>query len=483
MSSLPAPTEELSRRALLGTGAAAIASAGVVEAPKAAPRARDPIQLATWSRPLFEPHRYKVLYGGRASGKTWQVAAALVIQAAQQPLRIACVREHQKSIAESAKRTLERWIEAAGLTDRFVVQRDQILGRNGSQFFFRGMSTSTEESIRGWESVDRVWVEEAQRMSERSREILYPTIRKPGSEIWLTWNPRHRYDPVYRDFVASPRPGAFVRKVNFMDNPWLPAEADEERLICKRDEPDRYPHIWLGEPDDEGAARQVLPYGLLQACVDAWDRRGQITGRIYAGLDVADSGADKNALVARRGPAIIHVEEWSGSASSLGATARRVHNWCQSREAAALYYDVGGVGAGIRSHLAEIGARSYSRRPVNFGGKVQGAAVKYTRQTTNADFFSRANAQMGWAVRLRANMTRRLLDGDDVSRDRCLFIDPRLPRLEGYLAQLSQPEADEDASGRMTIDKTPDDAPSPDRYDGTVLAFARDSRFGLRNPS
>ena len=87
---------------------------------------------------------------------------------------------------------------------------------------------------------------------------------------------------------------------------------DREREICLIDEPDRYAHIWLGECDDEGEARKVLPYAMLQACVDAWERRGDAKGMLHAGLDVADTGADLNALVARRGPCLLHVESWHG---------------------------------------------------------------------------------------------------------------------------------------------------------------------------
>lgn len=342
------------------------------------------------------------------------------------------------------------------------------------------MSTSTQEAIRGWEAVDRVWVEEAQRMSERSREILYPTIRKPGSEIWMTFNPRYRHDPVYRDFVARRRDGAWVRRVNFADNPWLPEEAEAERVACLRDEASRYAHIWLGEPDDEGEARKVLPYALARLCVDAWPDRAPL-GPVQAGLDVADTGADRNALVLRRGPCVLSVEQWS--AGTLGDTARKAHARCAHETAAVLYYDVGGIGAGIRSHLAEIRTRAYAARPINFGSAPEGATRSYTRSMTNADFFARRSSQLGWALRLRAQRTQRLMDGEPVDPDSCLFVSPRLPRLDEYLAQLAQPEVDEDASGRMTLDKRPEDAPSPDMYDATALAFAGDSRYGLRNPS
>ena len=439
--------------------------------------------LPAWAKPLARPARYKVVHGGRGSAKTWTVATLLVLQSVECPIRVACVREYQRSIQESAKRTIEDSIDRLGLRSHFNIQRDNIYGRNGSHFFFRGMSTSTEEAIRGWEAVDVVWVEEAQRMSQRSREILYPTIRKPGSELWFTFNPRYRTDPVWRDFcTGGSRLGdAVVVKVNHDANPWFPAELERERQLCLIDEPDRYPHIWLGEPDDEGAARKVLPFAMIERCVDAHVRLGLadgIAGRMDVGLDVADSGADRNALVARRGPLILHAESWSSQV--LGDTARRADTYCREHGARQLYYDVGGVGAGIRSHLAEMPNREYGAQPVNFGGAVAGPNRTYTYRVSNKDFFARRNAQLAWALRLRAQRTGRLLDGDEVDPDRCLFIARGIPHLETYLAQLSQPEWKEDVSGRVVIDKAPEGALSPDLYDATVLAFASDSRSGLR---
>ena len=127
-----------------------------------------------------------------------------------------------------------------------------------------------------------------------------------------------------------------------------------------------------------------------------------------------------------------------------------------------------------------MGQRPYSARPVNFGGKITGEKTQYSRGASNADFFSRRNAQLAWALRLRAMMTRRLMDGEDVNPEYCLFIDPKISRLEAFLAELGQPEWEEDASGRVKIEKCPEDAPSPDLYDAAILAFAVDSRYGLR---
>ena len=443
-------------------------------------------RLPTYARELFRPHRRKVLYGGRGSSKSWSIAAALVIQAHQNPLRIACVREHQKSIQESAKRTLELMIARFGLGSAFTSTRDNIRHTNGSFFFFGGMSTVSEEDIRGWEDVDRVWVEEAHRVSHSSWEILRNTIRKPGSEIWGSLNPKNRYDPFYRDFVVRTQEDAWVCKVNFTDNPWFPRELEIERQADLRDNPERYPHLWLGEPDDVSDARKVLPYALLQQCVDAWPRRPLDAGVAHAGLDVADTGGDKNAFTLRRGPNLTHAERWS--AKTLGRTAARTDKLCNEHGAVRLYFDAGGPGAGIRSHLVEdVQKRSYGFHGVQFGGSVLGEDVSYLRGASNKEYFFNRAAQMGWGVRIRANYTARLMDGENVPLDRCLFVNPAIEKLEDVMAQCAQPEWSDDA-GKLKVDKQPREIgqpkpASPDAYDSIILAFSADSRRGLRRPT
>ena len=445
------------------------------------------LELPDWADDFRAEARYKASYGGRSGAKTWTFAALLALEASERPLRIACLREFQKSLEESAKRTIEDSIRRAGLESRWDIQQRVLVGRNGSRIFFQGMSTATEETVKGLESVDRVWFEEAHRMSVRSREILYPTIRKPGSELWFSFNPRYRSDPVFRDFArpSARRDQSIWRHVNYYDNPWFSDESDGERLACLTDEPERYPHIWLGATDDVGEARKVLPYELLERCVKAWEQgqqklgeAGASAGRRFVGLDVADSGLDKNALVMRQGPNILHVENWS--ASSLGVTARTAHTYCREAAALNLHYDVGGLGAGIRSHLRDMAPLPYTAIGENFGAAVAGPKRQYSRGVTNAEFFHRRNAQMGWGVRLRAMNTTRMLEGEPMDPARCLFISPAIPRLEDYLAECAQAEWENNISGRIVIEKEPDDAPSPDRYDATVLAFAYDSRNGLR---
>jgi len=196
---------------------------------------------------LFQPSRYKVLYGGRGGAKSWGVARALLIQAAATPLRVLCAREFQNSITESVHHLLQSQIAALGLESFYEVQNSTIKGANGSEFVFAGLRNNPTK-IKSFEGVDRVWVEEAQTVSKSSWEVLIPTIRRESSEIWLTFNPELATDETYQRFVANPPSDAVVVKINWSDNPWfhettLPKEKDE----LKRKDPDAYQNIWEGE--------------------------------------------------------------------------------------------------------------------------------------------------------------------------------------------------------------------------------------------
>lgn len=196
---------------------------------------------------LFQAARYKVAHGGRGSSKSWSFARALLVIAAQQKLRILCTREVQKSIKDSVHRLLSDQIAAMNLGSFFQVLETEIRGRNGSLFSFAGLSTQTAESIKSFEGVDICWCEEAQSISKKSWDTLIPTIRKPDSEIWVTFNPELDTDETYVRFVVSPPPDALVRQVNYTDNPWFPDVLDQEREHCKLTNTEDYAQIWEGK--------------------------------------------------------------------------------------------------------------------------------------------------------------------------------------------------------------------------------------------
>ena len=195
---------------------------------------------------LFENHRYKVAYGGRGSGKSWGFARALLLQAANKPLRVLCAREVQRSIKNSVHQLLSDQIQALGLGQFYEVLESEIRGLNGSLFVFTGLATNTAESIKSYEGIDRVWCEESQTISKKSWDILIPTIRKPESEIWVSFNPGLDTDDTYMRYCVTPPDNAKVVKLNYMDNPWFSEVLEIERQHSEKTNPD-YANIWLGD--------------------------------------------------------------------------------------------------------------------------------------------------------------------------------------------------------------------------------------------
>lgn len=196
---------------------------------------------------LFKPYRYKVLYGGRGGAKSWGIARALLIIGAQKPIRVLCAREVQKSVQESVHRLLETQINNLGFDSLYEVQKAKIIGTNGTEFIFVGLQHNIN-SLKSYEGVDIVWCEEAHNISKHSWDVLIPTIRKPESEIWLSFNPELEDDETYQRFVLSPPDDAWIEKIGWQDNPWFPEVLAKERDALKLKNHDDYLHIWEGQP-------------------------------------------------------------------------------------------------------------------------------------------------------------------------------------------------------------------------------------------
>jgi phage terminase large subunit len=195
------------------------------------------IQLPTKLEPLFKPARYKVLYGGRGGAKSWGAARALLTIGTTRKIRVLCAREIQKTIADSVHKLLADQIKELELSG-YSVQESSIFHDNGTEFVFTGIRGMDIGKIKSFEGVDVCWVEEAQTVSKKSWDVLIPTIRKPASEIWLTFNPDLDTDETYRRFVDDPPAGAVLIPVGWQDNPWFPDVLAKERDDLKRRDPD-----------------------------------------------------------------------------------------------------------------------------------------------------------------------------------------------------------------------------------------------------
>ena len=206
------------------------------------------IETARIFEPLLTPGRYKGAWGGRGSGKSHYMAGAVVEHCLLNPgSRIVCIREVQKTLAQSAKLLIENKIQEFGVGSQFRVLYERIETPGGGRIIFQGMVDATAESIKSLEGYNIAWVEEAQTLSARSLAMLRPTIRAEGSEIWFSWNPRRKSDAVDQ-FLRGARPeNAIVVKVNWRDNPWFPEVLEGERHLDLAKFPDRYHHVWEGD--------------------------------------------------------------------------------------------------------------------------------------------------------------------------------------------------------------------------------------------
>lgn len=254
---------------------------------------------------LFQPKRFKVLWGGRGAGRSWGVARALLLLGVQKPIRVLCAREFQNSITESSHKVLSDQIEKLGLSAEYEVQKQGIFGKNGTQFFFEGIKNNTTR-IKSYEGVDICWVEEAVKVSRNSWNILIPTIRKDapygpfgtGSEIWMTFNPELETDYTYKTFVKEATSAdTVVVHMTYKDNPWFPtvllAEAEKLRLS----DPDLYANVWEGQPLQilEGVVyAKELRSAQTEAriCTVPWDRETPVT----CWLDLGAGKSDKTSI-------------------------------------------------------------------------------------------------------------------------------------------------------------------------------------------
>lgn len=214
------------------------------------------IETAAVFEPLLAPARDKVAKGGRGSGKSHFFAGLMVEDALAEPgenggegLRAVCIREVQKDLAQSAKLLIETKLSQFGLTqsDGFRVYEDCITTPGDGLIIFKGMNNYTADSIKSLEGFKRAWWEEAHTATGKSINLLRPTLRAPGSQLWWSYNPQRKIDPVDVMFSGSETPtGAVVVSANWRDNPWFTKELEQERLDCLRMQPDQYDHIWEG---------------------------------------------------------------------------------------------------------------------------------------------------------------------------------------------------------------------------------------------
>ena len=223
---------------------------------------------------LFKKARYKVCLGGRGGAKSWGIARALLILGAKSPLRILCAREFQASIKDSVHKLLCDQIEALGLLPFYEITQTSIRGFNGTEFAFIGLKNNPT-NIKSFEGVDICWVEEAQTVSRLSWNVLIPTIRKQGSEIWISFNPDLETDETYQRFVVKPPRDCIIMRINWSDNPWFPETLRLEKDALKERDPAAYNQVW------EGMCRRSVDGAVFGNEMQVAENNGRLTSVPY----------------------------------------------------------------------------------------------------------------------------------------------------------------------------------------------------------
>lgn len=352
----------------------------------------------------------------------------------------------------------------------------------GSEFMFYGIKNNPTK-IKSLEGIDICWMEEAEAVSKESWDILIPTIRKPGSEIWVSYNPKNILDDTHQRFVISPPDDICLLTVNYTDNPHFPDVLRLEMEECKRKDYDLYLHIWEGEPVADSDMAIIKP-SWIAAAVDAHLKIGfAASGRKRIGFDVADEGEDSNATTLAHGSVVMDCQQWNKG--DVITSADRVKNYAEEVKASEIVYDSIGVGAGVKAHLKRV-----CRIPAtgfNAGESVFKPDAKYADGKTNKDMFSNIKAQAWWGVRDRFYNTWRVIKHLEVnpndtefvkqfSDDQLISLSSDIKQLEYLKAELSRPWVDYDNNGRVKVESKKDmkkrGIPSPNMADSLIMAFA-----------
>lgn len=427
-------------------------------------------------KPLIRKARYKVLYGGRGSGKSYFLAELAVEVSRRIGTVILCAREFQGSLDDSVYQLLIETIERLGYADEFDILKSTITHKGtGAKFVFYGIKNNVTK-IKSIQGVGVCWVEEAEAVTKNSWDVLIPSIRgDKNAEIWVSFNPKNILDDTYQRFIVHPPKDSIILKANYDINPHFadtPLLAD--MLECKERDEDLYRHIWLGEPVADSELAIIKP-SWIEAAIDAHEKLGfSAAGRRILGFDVADEGDDANATVLRHGSVVTDMQQWRGQ--DVIYSADKVYLYAQEQNIDRIVYDNIGVGAGVKAQFRRKNGKVQTLG-FNASGAVYKPDAKYTDDKKNRDMFANIKAQAWWMVRDRFYKTWRAVHhGDSYPEDQLISLSSSLHELEYLTAELSRPQVDYDQNGRVKAESKKDmkkrGIPSPNRADALVMAFA-----------
>lgn len=401
-------------------------------------------------------------------------------------MQAVCIREIQKSLKFSAKKLLEDKIRLFGVSHLFEITLTEIRRKDGTGIIiFQGMQDHTADSIKSLEGFNVAWIEEAQSLSERSMELLLPTIRAEGSEVWASWNPNNPEDPIEKLFLGHDGNDSMICcHVNFTNNIHVTDEILNEAARHKEASPETYDHVWLGVANSGTESAFIRPEW-VRACIDSHKKIecfNNNAGRAVIGYDVADEeehGSDTNASTFMRGSIIYDTKEWKDG-RDVGASARSVfHDARQNRSD--VVYDGVGMGAGTKSEFKRLNTENtYQVKAIAFiaGGKVENPDnnVSLNIEQTNNDFFANVKSQLWWTARQRIyNTYLAITKGKKFGIAELVSISSKNPLHEKLITELSRPKIDYDNNSRVLVESKKKMAQrnvkSPNLADSYIMCF------------
>ena len=400
------------------------------------------VQIAVAFKPLLtEQKRIKFYHGGRGGGKSYAFADSLLLKGRMKCLFIACLREIQDSIKESVYKLLCDRIKFYDLND-YKIFEDRIENKvTGTRFIFKGLRDQDVQKIKSLEGVDIAWIEEGQSISKKSWEILEPTIRKDGSEIWISMNREEETDPLWVLVGNKPDERTLVRKVNYYDNPFCPQELKLQAEKSKRESYDDYLHIWEGEPVQQGNTKLIGGKAVVKAFEPKMDSS---TSPLVIGLDIARFGDDTTVFCFRKGRWCYRFDTYTKK--DLVEIANIATHFIKEYKPSRLFLDEGGMGYGVYDILRDRG----------FGEVVRG--VNFGANAIDDEHYSNRRAEMWDSIREWLTQTVQLPNDDRLLDDLCA-VNKKYDR-RGRL-QLETKEEVKKRLGR-----------SPDKADALALTFA-----------
>jgi len=364
---------------------------------------------------LFRPKRLKIAFGGRGGYKTVSFSKALLFLAHKERKSILCLREFMNSIDDSVHSTLKAEVDNLDMADRFKVTNNQIENIHNDSLFRYGSLARNLPSLKSRHGIDIAWVEEAETITQKSLDVLFPTIRKPDSEIWMSFNPDDEFGAVYHTFVKPhldiirsqgfyEDENIYIVKTSLEDNPFAPVGMLEESARLKKDNLKKWLHIYGGEVFSDYRESIIQPEW-VDAAIDAHLKlKFPAQGVKVTAFDPADTGKDAKAQMFRHGSVITEGRQWSEG--ELPEAIDKAFSRAYDLRMEQFVYDATGIGRGVKVGLEKrIEGKNLEVIPFEGAAKVDLPEEKYAADKSNRDTFKNKRAQYFWKLRDRFEAT------------------------------------------------------------------------------